>query len=70
MTIKAIAPAERAFVPGYIHGPDGIVRFATAEEKALLKDIDRLKLIVLVVCVAALLMAGAYIGTLAGVLLS
>lgn len=70
MTIKAIAPAERAFVPGYITGPDGLVRFATHEEKSLLKDIDRLKVIVFVACLAALLMAAAYIGTLAGVLLS
>lgn len=69
MTIKAVAPVERAYVPGYIEGPRGILRFATTEERELIGTIDRLKVVAFVAFVCLLLMTGAFVGTLLGVVL-
>ena len=69
MTIKAVAPVERAYVPGYIEGPNGLVRFATDQERDLLGTIDRLKLVAFVAFISLLMMTGAFLGTLLGVLL-
>lgn len=70
ISLPAHLPGEVGSRPGYIRGPNGLLRFATDEERSLIGTVDRLKLMLAVVLTAMLLIAGAYVGTLLGVVLS